>query len=178
MPEEQFWKASDVVEVPIEDLRLPSRNTRAHSPAQTQILTQSIEQFGFTMPVVIDGENFVIAGAGRVEAARNYGMDKIPAVRADHLEEWESRAFAIADNRLTELGGWKDEELEDMLTQLRDDDVDMEAFGFHVPYSEDREPQEREQSPMTEPDRVVRSHAVFCPHCGHEFFIEVDVDES
>src|SRR5208337_515984 len=87
-------------------LRRRDRNPRTHTPNQIKQIAASIKEFGFINPVLIDGSNGIIAGHGRVEAAKLLGMGDIPTVCAGHLTPAQVRAYVIADNRLAELAGW------------------------------------------------------------------------
>ena len=92
---------------PITSLKPHLRNPRTHSKRQIEQLTDSIRAFGFVNPVLIDAERRIIAGHGRVEAARRLGNGKTsPVIFVDHMNEAEKHAYAIADNRLAELAGW------------------------------------------------------------------------
>jgi len=88
------------------DLVPHDRNPRTHSKKQLKQIADSIRRFGFTNPVLIDAANSVIAGHGRIEAARLLGMSEVPVLRLEHMSEAEKRAYVIADNRLAELAGW------------------------------------------------------------------------
>jgi ParB-like chromosome segregation protein Spo0J len=96
--------------VPVADLRPWRRNPRTHSKKQIRQLSESIKQFGFTNPVLIDRDNTMLAGHGRVEAARLLGLGAVPCVRIENLTETQKRAYVVADNKLALNGGW-DEEL-------------------------------------------------------------------
>lgn len=86
--------------LPIERLIPYARNSRTHSDAQIAQVAASIREFGFTNPVLIDAEDGIIAGHGRVMAARKLGLDKVPCIRLAHLSETQKRAYIIADNKL------------------------------------------------------------------------------
>jgi ParB-like nuclease domain len=88
------------------ELRANPRNARTHSKKQIRQIADSIEQFGFVNPVLVDDTGMIIAGHGRAAAANRLGYDSVPTVRLDHLSEAEKRAYVIADNRLAELAGW------------------------------------------------------------------------
>jgi len=79
------------------------RKARVHIKKQVRQIASSIESFGFNVPILIDGENNVVAGHGRILAAKHLGLAEVPTVRLDHLTDAQRRAFAIADNRLTEI---------------------------------------------------------------------------
>ena len=99
-----------------EALTIPDYNARAHTEDQVNSLVDAIKEFGFRSPVIIDKGGVVIAGEGRLLAAMQMGMDSVPVVRAHHLTEPEAREFAIADNRVYEMGSW-DEEAADRILQ-------------------------------------------------------------
>ena len=115
------------------ELRRRERNPRTHSPKQIRQIAASIEEFGFVNPVLIDGSNGIIAGHGRVEAAKLLGMTAIPTVCADHLAPAQVRAYVIADNRLAELAGWDRKllaiELQELSVEL---DFDVAITGFET----------------------------------------------
>ena len=109
-------------------------NARTHTDKQISQIAASIEAFGFTNPVLIDAEEGIIAGHGRVEAAKALGLESIPTIRLDHLTEDQKRAYIIADNRLAELAGWDDETLAIELQHLTEIDLDFEVeiTGFET----------------------------------------------
>jgi len=88
------------------ELRPRSTNPRTHSTGQLRQIAASIRQFGFVNPVLIDGGGGIIAGHGRVAAAKSLEITHIPTVRVDHLTPTQIRAYVVADNRLAELAGW------------------------------------------------------------------------
>src|SRR3954467_4660009 len=92
--------------LPPSALRPYSRNARTHSTKQIRAIAKSIERFGFTNPVLISEENEIIAGHGRVEAAKLLGMATVPTLRLAHLSPAERRAYVLADNKLALNAGW------------------------------------------------------------------------
>jgi DNA modification methylase len=116
-------------------LKPDPRNPRVHSDKQVRQIAQSIESFGFNVPLLIDDQQNVIAGHGRLLAARRLGRDTVPAIRLSHLTESQRTAFLIADNRLTENSSWDERMLGEQLKVLSelDLDFDLEAIGFEVP---------------------------------------------
>jgi hypothetical protein len=116
-------------------LKPDPRNPRLHSDKQVRQIAQSIESFGFNVPLLIDNEQKVIAGHGRLLAARKLGWDTVPAIRLSHLTESQRMAFLIADNRLTENSSWDERMLGEQLKILSELelDFDLEAIGFEVP---------------------------------------------
>jgi DNA modification methylase len=118
----------------ISKLTLDTRNPRLHSPKQVRQIARSIQAFGFVVPVLIDAKLKVVAGHGRVMACRLLGRSQVPTISLDHLSETQIRAFAIADNRLTENSEWNDRLLAEQLRDLAvlDLDFDLEATGFEM----------------------------------------------
>jgi len=95
-----------LVRLKVTDLQPHERNARTHSKKQIRQIADSIRKFGFTNPVLVDEQNRIIAGHGRVAAARQIGMDEVPVLRLEGMSEADRRAYIIADNRLAELAGW------------------------------------------------------------------------
>ncbi|MEQ1608211.1 MAG: DNA methyltransferase [Hyphomonadaceae bacterium] len=118
--------------VPLADLKALGRKTRTHSRDQIGKLAASIRTFGFSVPILIDDDNRVLAGHARLEAARHVGMDKAPVVVLSHLSADQKRAFIIAENKLAELAGWDRETLKIELEELSVLDLDfkMAVTGF------------------------------------------------
>ena len=107
-----------------------ARNSRTHSEQQVAQIAASIREFGFTNPVLVDADNGIIAGHGRVMAAQKLGRDEVPCLRLDHLTEAQKRAYVIADNKLALNAGWDDEMLRIELDELKAIDFDLSLIGF------------------------------------------------
>ena len=88
-----------------------ARNSRTHSDAQVAQIAVSIREFGFTNPVLVDADGGIIAGHGRVMAARKLKLDSVPCIRLSHLTDTQKRAYVIADNKLALNSGWDEEML-------------------------------------------------------------------
>ena len=116
--------------VSINSLRPYPHNARTHSARQIKQIARSLERFGFTNPILIDEQRQIIAGHGRVAAARLLGMKQVPTLRIGHLTETEKRAYILADNRLAEKAGWDRETLAIELQALIDADFEVELTGF------------------------------------------------
>ena len=116
----------------IEALIPYARNSRTHSDEQVAQIAASIREFGFTNPVLVDKENSIIAGHGRVMAARKLGIPDVPCIRLEHLTETQKRAYIIADNKLALNSGWDDEMLKVEFAQLTEDGFDLDLIGFSV----------------------------------------------
>jgi DNA modification methylase len=107
-----------------------ARNSRTHSDQQVAQVAASIREFGFTNPVLIDSEDGIIAGHGRVMAARKLGLAEVPCIRLGHLTETQKRAYIISDNKLALNSGWDEEMLGLELADLREADFDLDLIGF------------------------------------------------
>ena len=128
-----FNPGSKVVTSEITDLAINPRNARTHPPTQIQEIARSIKRFGFNNPVLIDESNQLIAGHGRVEAAKLLGHKTVPALRLEHMTKEEKRAYIIADNKLAERAGWAPEILAGEFQGLIDLGFDVELTGFDIP---------------------------------------------
>jgi len=106
-----------------------AKNARTHSDEQIAEIAGSIKAFGFNNPVSVDKDNSIIAGHGRVLAARKLGMDKVPVVMLEHLTESERKAYVLADNRIALNSGWDTSMLSLELQDLKDD-IDLSLLGF------------------------------------------------
>jgi len=107
-----------------------ARNSRTHSDAQVAQIAASIKEFGFTNPVLIDETGSIIAGHGRVMAARKLAITDVPSIRLTHLTDAQKKAYVIADNKLALNAGWDDEMLAVELTDLKDMGFDLDLTGF------------------------------------------------
>ena len=117
---------------PLADLIPFGRNARTHSTRQIDQIAKSIERFGFVNPVLVDDEGRVVAGHGRIEAARRLGFTEVPVLSLGAMSDAERRAYIIADNRLAELAGWDRDLLASELGELQSllGDIDFECLGF------------------------------------------------
>jgi len=106
------------------------RNTRTHSDEQISEVATSINEFGFTNPILVDGSNGIIAGHGRLMAAQKLGMSEVPVIELSHLNEAQKRAYVIADNKLAEKAGWDEELLALELGDLAEMGYDNTLTGF------------------------------------------------
>ncbi len=107
-----------------------ARNARTHSDEQIAQIAGSIKEFGFNNPVLIDKDNGVIAGHGRLAAARKLGLKEVPCIRLEHLTETQRKAYILADNRIALNSGWEAELLSLELSELLDGGVNLESLGF------------------------------------------------
>jgi ParB-like chromosome segregation protein Spo0J len=113
----------------VADLIPYAANSRTHSDAQVAQIAASIKEFGWTNPILIDGDNTIIAGHGRLLAARKLGMEEVPAIILDHLSKPQQRALVIADNQLSLNAGWDMDMLKAEIEGLSDS-FDLDILGF------------------------------------------------
>jgi hypothetical protein len=168
----------------IEDLSPNQRNARIHPPQQIREISRSIKRFGFNNPILIDVDGQIIAGHGRVEAAKLLGIERVPTLQIAHLTSEEKRAYIIADNRLAEKAGWDREILAIEFQGLIDQDFDAQLTGFAMPeievILEEADPSGRkaedDQIPDPTPDQIVtklgdlwqlNEHRLLCADARH-----------
>ena len=129
-PEARVFPAYKTISVA--DLIPYARNSRTHSDAQVTKIAASIREFGFLNPVIVDGQNGIVAGHGRVLAAQKLGLAALPCIEAAHLTEAQKRAYVIADNRLALDAGWDNDMLKVELSDLQADGFNLELTGFSL----------------------------------------------
>jgi DNA modification methylase len=139
--------------VRVENLIPYARNSRTHSDAQVAQIAASIKEFGFTNPVLIDQENGIIAGHGRVLAAQKLNLKDVPCLRLGYLTEIQKRAYVIADNKLALNAGWNDEMLALEFSELAEFEFDVELTGFTQEEIDALMPQQIEEG-LTDEDAV------------------------
>ena len=150
-------------------------NSRLHSEAQIEQIKRSIQEFGFTNPVLINSKSIVIAGHGRIQAATELGLESIPAITLDHLTEDQQRALVIADNQIAANSDWDRDILAREIEALNLTDYDTDLLGFDDNFIADlvddlnvpdfKAGAASDQGQLDELDPV----PVRCPECKHEF---------
>ncbi|MGN3974840.1 site-specific DNA-methyltransferase [Tsuneonella sp. SYSU-LHT278] len=156
------FPATQVVDLSVDILKPYARNARTHSRKQIKQIAASIERFGFTNPVLVSDAGEIIAGHGRVEAARLLGRKTVPTLTLSHLSEIERRAYVLADNKLAMNAGWDKEILAIELQALVDLEFDVELTGFslaEVDLAIDEACEASTEGPLTPEDAVP---AVLC----------------
>lgn len=123
-----------IIDVMVDKLRDNPHNPRVHPASQIRQLKASIDEFGFLLPVLIDGRGMIIAGHACVKAAKELGYKELPCIRADHLSAAQVRAYVVADNRLAQKGKWNAVRLAEELQEIRASfpELDPDALGFCV----------------------------------------------
>ncbi len=154
-------------QIPIGELVLDPANARKHSKKNLEAIKGSLAKFGVQKPIVVGQNNVVIAGNGTVTAARELGWKTIPAVRT-LLSGPEAIAYALSDNRTSELAEWDFDVLGATLHSLREIDFDLTSIGFDTSYIDGLNP---DFKPGTEGDqgKLDEKAKVSCPECGHAF---------
>jgi DNA modification methylase len=165
-----------IQQMPIEALIPYARNSRTHDDAQVAQIAASIREFGFTNPVLVDAEGGIIAGHGRVMAARKLGLAEVPCIELSHLTDVQKRAYVIADNKIAINSGWNEDMLKLELDALVEEGFDIELTGFSLDELQDMEveeipPNEKDDAvpelpvdPVTKPGDVwvLGRHRVMC----------------
>jgi ParB-like chromosome segregation protein Spo0J len=168
---------------PVERLRPYHKNPRTHSAEQLMQIAASIIEFGWSAPILLDGSGNIVAGHGRWLAAQQLGLREVPVIQLPHLTDAQRRALIIADNKLTELGGWDRELLAAELQALDDLDFPMGVIGFDDDELRDLigddEPEEAPipappETPVTRPgDRwLLGDHVLVCGDCTDEAVVQ------
>lgn len=119
-----------IIMTPVGKLVPYAQNARTHSESQVAQIAASISEFGFTNPILVGGDSVIIAGHGRLMAAQQLGVEKVPVIVLDHLSEAQRRALVIADNKIAENAGWDEDLLRAELEVLQDFEFDLSLVGF------------------------------------------------
>ena len=177
---------ADTVETwPIEDLIPYARNAKKHPPEQIAQIAASMREFGFTIPVLAAEDGTIIAGHGRVLAAKEIGLAEVPVIVARGWSDEQRRAYTLADNKLTENGEWDEELLAIELGELRDEGFDIDLIGFDakeldkllgvgtVGMTDPDETPEPEEVVVTRPGDIWLLGAYYeCESCGKKYSYE------
>jgi ParB-like chromosome segregation protein Spo0J len=161
-----------IVQKPVDKLIPYVNNSRTHSDEQIAQIAASIKEFGWTNPILVDGENGIIAGHGRLMAARKLGYTEVPTIELKDLTETQRKAYIIADNRLALNAGWDNEILTIELNDLLADGFALEMLGFDSGEIQSLISEEEENYPDSsakeiDVDDFQMGHQ--CPKCGFEF---------
>ncbi|WP_322893479.1 MULTISPECIES: ParB/Srx family N-terminal domain-containing protein [unclassified Yoonia] len=147
-----------------------ARNSRTHNETQVKKIMASMQEFGFTNPVLASDDGEIIAGHGRVLAAKKLGLTHVPVIRLSHLTEAQRRAYVIADNRLALDAGWDEELLELELGELQDH-IDLSLTGFNDDELSRLVIDERSLDAAEDKPETVekKPQMVTCPGCANRF---------
>lgn len=149
----------------LEDLKPYLNNPRFNDDA-VEYVKNSISQFGFKVPIIIDQDGEIIAGHTRYKASLELNLKEVPCIIADDLTEEQIKQFRLVDNKVAEKSKWNFELLEEELTELKELGIDMEEYGF-----EELDIDDDDFIPDTEITKEKEPKTVICPHCGKEFEI-------
>ncbi len=159
---------------PIERLVPYEKNARTHSPEQVAQIAASIQEFGFTNPVLVASDDGILAGHGRLAAAKDLGLKEVPVVVLDHLTPTQRRAYVLADNKLALNAGWDEQMLQQEIAALSLVDFDLSLMGWsddELAGLLDPEGIDDESKPPEEfaevDDDIETDHR--CPSCGYEW---------
>ena len=128
-------KIKNIVQKDIEDLIPYARNARIHTSEQITRLASSIKEFGFVNPVLIDKDNGIIAGHGRVEAAKRLKLKTVPCLLVEHLTDTQKKAYILADNKLALDSKWDEEILKLELEELSGSNFDINFLNFDIDFN-------------------------------------------
>ena len=156
--------ALEIIYKRLDELKPYENNPRKNAKA-VQPVANSIAEFGFKVPMVIEADGTIVTGHTRYLAAQELGMDEVPCLIADDLTPEQVRAFRMADNKVGEFAAWDFSKLEDELAKLTE--LDMTLFGFDGDWDVDLDAffEDKEETPAKE----VEPQKVQCPHCGEWF---------
>lgn len=154
-----------IEQIPIEKLIEYANNAKLHSDDQISKIAASIKEFGFNNPMLIDADNGIVAGHGRLLAAKKLEMKSVPCIRLSHLSEAQKKAYILADNRLAEIGGgWNEELLKLEIDFLKENDFDIDLTGFNIGDIKVFEAEEVEPPELKEGDREPFRQVTFTLH--------------
>ena len=164
------WPADNVTRWPVKRLTPYARNARTHSKEQVAQIAASIQEFGFTNPILVDEDGTIIAGHGRVLAAQKLGLAELPVMVATGWSEAQRRAYVLADNKLALNAGWDTDMLRVELTDLRGMGFDLGLAGFSESELSDFliDPSFQPVG-KDEQGRLDERTPIVCPECGHKF---------
>lgn len=166
------FSKEEIVYVPIEKV-IPYANNPRRNDDAVEYVANSIKEFGFKNPILLDENDVIIAGHTRLKAAKKLGIKRVPCIYCSDLTDEQVKAFRLADNKVAEKAGWDFDALNDELGDIID--IDMSELGFNLediaPLDVDgmfQETEQEEEAPES------KTHMIKCPHCGEN--IEIDSD--
>lgn len=144
---------------------IPYENNPRKNDDAVDAVAESIKEFGFKVPIIVDKNNIIVAGHTRLKAAQKLGLKSVPVVCADDLSEEQVKAFRLADNKTAELAHWDFSKLDEELAKIKD--IDMNRFGFDE--LEKRDISEFIEESENGKGKTQKPLPVTCPHCGTTF---------
>lgn len=153
--------------MPVDKLIPYNRNARTHSEKQIKMIASSIVEFGFNDPIAIDLNNVIIAGHGRLQAAKLLGLIEVPTIQLGHLSRAQQKAYVLAHNRIALDAGWDEDLLKLELLELKDLDVDLYLTGFKG--NEIKLTVDDLQIDNSDIEDKSETKIKECPKCGHQW---------
>ena len=150
-----------IIQIKVNNL-IPYENNPRNNDEATQYVAESIRNFGFKVPIIIDKNNIIVAGHTRLKAAMQLGIEEVPCIIVDDLTEEQVRAFRLADNKVGEISEWNYDLLQKELAEIVD--IDMQDLGFADVDGLDFEQFFTDYEPEPKQPKLV-----CCPHCGEMF---------
>ncbi len=162
-------KEMKIIYKKVEDI-IPYENNPRNNDSAVEYVANSIKEFGFKNPIIIDKDNIIVAGHTRLKAAEKLGLTEVPCIMADDLSEEQIKAFRIADNKVSEIATWDLEKLE---IELEDLDFDMSEFGFdNFNFNEENTQNITDNKELDLEDYEDDKFDAQCPKCGFHFNIK------
>ena len=159
----------NIIAVKIADLKPYGKNARTHSEAQIQQIMDSLKEFGWTNPILIDPKQGVIAGHARLEAAKRMEMAEVPCIILAGLTDAQKRAYIIADNKLALNSGWDEKLLAMEFSDLKEAGFNLDLLGFDTAEMADITQGREVNQPEFDESVASTVFMVTCPQCGHSF---------
>lgn len=138
----------------IKELKPYKKNAKKHPKQQVEQIANSIKEFGFTQPVIIDSNNCVVAGHGRILGAKKAGLKEVPTVCLEELTEEQIKAYRLVDNKLNE-SDWDFSLVDEELTELLESDIDMSLFGFEFDEIEEEEQKKKVEFEVKKENKII-----------------------
>lgn len=149
------------------DELIPYANNPRNNDEAVDYVANSIREFGFKVPIVIDKDKNIVAGHTRLKAAKKLGIKEVPCIIADDLTEQQIDAFRLADNKVSEIASWNFDKLEMELESITD--IDMSEFNFNLDGGSTFDESQLDELFADAPEKEKKPKTVKCPHCGQEF---------
>lgn len=149
------------------DELIPYANNPRNNDDAVDYVANSIREFGFKVPIVIDKDKNIVAGHTRLKAAKKLGIKEVPCIIADDLTEQQIDAFRLADNKVSEIAAWDFEKLEIELESITD--IDMSEFSFNLDGGNTFDESQLDELFADAPEKEKKPKMIKCPHCGEEF---------
>lgn len=152
------------------DELIPYANNPRNNDEAVDYVANSIRQFGFKVPIIIDKDKNIVAGHTRLKAAKKLGIKEVPCIIADDLTEQQIDAFRLADNKVSEIATWDFGKLEIELESITD--IDMSEFSFNLDGGNTFDESQLDELFADAPEKEKNPKKIQCPHCGEWFEVE------